>query len=233
MSPRDVALWSTLVALGAAVCFGLPSRLRGYRWSEDTVARVTMPEIPDPGAALVFVHTSWNERTSSRLQGAGRMRQDTVTTSLRRNTHCELHLYAVARELRLRGSDASVSLPRIDLLQITGTPEGIERTPAPDGATLRIRRGDPFPAECLTELRADRFGAVALAPLLWQGDLPGVERGRPLFVRDLGPDKNDEIRAFFPDRTPYVFVPKVEGAYPEIVPYEEGMQVLWKGPPRS
>jgi hypothetical protein len=231
VAPRDVTLWGAAVALLAALGFGAPTRLLSYRWSDETVARVTVPDIPTPGAALVFVHSSWNERLSSQLQGAGGMRQDTVITSIRRNTQCELHLYTLARERVVRGGDASVELPSIDLLQVAGTPEGIERQTGPGGMTLRVRQGDPFPAECLAELRADRFCSVALAPLLWQGALPGIESAMPLFVRDLGPQKNERLKSYFPDRTPYLFVPKSEGADPEIVPYEEGMRVLWGRPP--
>jgi len=231
LAPRDVALWSTVVALLIAAGFGLPTRMVNYRLGDDTVARITRPDLPGPDPGLVFVHTSWNERISSQLQGAGNMRQDTVITSIRRNTHCGLHLYAEARERLVRWGDESTVLPRVDLLQVAGTPDGVERRTGPGGMTLRIRQGDPFPAECLAQLRSDRFGTVALAPLLWQGDLPGVEEGKPLFVRDLGPAKNARLRSFFPTRTPYVYVPKSEDGPPEIVPYEEGMRVLWGPPP--
>lgn len=79
----------------------------------------------------------------------------------------------------------------------------------------------------MRELEADRFGAVALAPLLWQGDLPEAESGKPLFVRDLGPETNAEIRRLFSGRRAFLFSPLRAGADPEIVPYEEGMRVLW------
>ncbi len=49
-----------------------------------------------------------------------------------------------------------------------------------------------------------------------------------MFVRDLGPEKNRTIRSYFPDRTPYVLVPKADGAPPEVVPYGEAMRVLWR-----
>jgi hypothetical protein len=225
--PRDVALWVSVIAVVTAGVSGIPTRMLSYRWSAEKVARVSMPDFPGAESALVFVHASWNERLSSQLQGAGDMRQDTIITSIRRNSHCELQRYAAARELLVRGGDGSVVLPRIDLLQAAGTPDGMERKVGPNGTRLRLRSNEPFPAECMAELRADRFGTVALAPLLYQGDLPGIEGGKPLFVRDLGPEKNEVLRSFFPARTPYVLAPKGDGTAPEIVPYEEGMQVLW------
>lgn len=227
---RDWILASSLVAVAVSVAIGIPSRVRTYRWSDETLERISPPPVPGPERALVFVHASWTERLSAQLQGAG-MRQDSITTSVWRNTNCTLQRYVDARQADTAVAEPEVAVPDVDLRQLPGTPPGIRRPPAPEGTTLRIREGEPFPPECERELRADRFGAVTLAPLLWQGDLPGVERGRPLFVRDLGPETNARLRSFFPARTPWVFVPKGPGAPPELVPYEEGMRVLWGPPP--
>jgi hypothetical protein len=94
---------------------------------------------------------------------------------------------------------------------------------------IRVRAGEGLTEACARELASDRFGTVALAPLLWQGDLPGDERGDPMFVRDLGPAKNEVVRAAHPERTPFVFVPRAVGAPPELVPYDEAMGLLWGG----
>ncbi len=120
-------------------------------------------------------------------------------------------------------------LPVVDSNPRGGTPAGLERRSADGGTVIRIRAGESLTEECARELASDRFGTVALAPLLWQGDLPGDERGAPMFVRDLGPDKNARVRAAHPDRAPCVFVPRTVGAPPELVPYEEAMRVLWGG----
>ena len=149
------------------------------------------------------------------------MRQDSVITVLRRNTNCGLHLYALAREAR------GVSLPEVDLAQVPGMPPDIERPPSPPGATIRTRAGEPFGTACFREVGADRYGAVALAPLVWQGDLPGVEEGRPMFVRDFGPEQNRRLLDAYPERRPFVFVPKDPSLPPEIVPYDEAMAQLW------
>lgn len=222
---RGVAAWSVVAGLGMAIVLGVPDRVRSYTWSDDTLARVTVPTIPDGASAVVFVHTSWNERLSATLQGAGGMRQDSVISLLRRNTNCELDTYARARESRAAG--ASVPLPSIDLTQESGAPSDLLRPATPEGTTLRTRTGESFTDDCARELGSDRYGAVSLAPLLWQGDLPGSEHGEPLFVRDLGPEKNERIRSRFADRTAWVFVPKADGAPPTLVPYEEAMRVLW------
>ena len=227
---REVAAWSFVVALAAAPALGIPTRWSTYSWTDETLSRITVPQPPNPGPAIIFTHSSWNERISATLQGAGGMRQDSVISALRRNTNCSLHRFAEAREALVRRGEAQVDLPIVDLQQASGIPPDIERrSPAP-GTTVRMRPGEVLTPACLRELRSDRFGAVALAPLLWQGDLPGLEEGRILFVRDLGPEKNALILNAFPGRKPYVFVPKALEAPPELVAYAEAMEVLWGTP---
>ena len=232
----DMTTWAILIGVAGAALWGAPTRWSSYRWSEETLQRITVPSLPTEEPAIVFVHASWNERLSSRLQGAGGMRQDSVITALRRNTNCGLHTYALAREARAAGAGSrrtnspepgGASLPDLDLEQVPGTPSDIERPPSPPGATLRTRTGEPFGTACSREVGADRFGAVALAPLLWQGDLPGIEEGRPMFVRDFGPEQNRRLLDAHPDRRPFVFVPKDPRFPPEIVPYDEAMAQLW------
>ena len=219
--------WAALLALGWSVFGGTPSRWSNAAWAEETLERVTMPELPEGGSALVFVHTTWSERLSAALQGAGGMRQDTVTSALRRNATCALDRYARAREHQVRGGGFAGPLPPLDLAQEPGVPSGVELLRLGNGAPIRVRSGEPVGPECARELHADRFGSVALAPLLWQGDLPGDERGRPMFVRDLGPEKNEVIRAAFPERRSYVFGPMAPGEPPRVTPYDDAMRMLW------
>jgi hypothetical protein len=232
----DMTTWAILFGVVGAAVWGAPTRWGSYRWSEETLQRITVPSLPTEEPAIVFVHTSWNERLSSRLQGAGGMRQDSVITALRRNTNCGLHLYTLAREARAARADprqvgdldfGGVPLPQVDLEQVPGTPPDIQRPPSPPGATLRTRNGEPFGTACVREVGADRFGAVALAPLVWQGDLPGDEEGRPMFVRDFGPERNRRLLDAYPERRPFVFVPKDPSRPPEIVLYDEAMAQLW------
>ena len=229
LEPAGVGLWTAVVALGLAAGIGVPDRLGGFAWDDELLARLVVPAVPGPNAPIVFVHTSWNERLSARLQGSGGMRQDSVISLLRRNTNCALQSYTDARIARAGGVDAP--LPEVDLSQRPGTPSDIVRPPAPEGTTLRAREGERFSPACQRELAADRFGAVALAPLLWQGDLPGIEEGSVLFVRDLGPEANLALLRAWPARTPWVFVPRVTDGPPEVVAYDEAMQVLWGAAP--
>lgn len=225
LDPAGVGLWTATVAVGMALLLGIPQRVGSLSWDAEALARLTVPVMPDDEPALVFVHVSWNERLSARLQGPAGMRQDSVISLLRRNTNCTLDTYAAAREEAMTGRAAD--LPVVDLQQLAGTPDDIVRPPVPDGTTLRTRQSERFSTACQRELNADRFGAVALAPLLWQGDLPGIEEGAPLFVRDLGPERNEPVVQHYSGRSAWVFVPKEDGAPPELVPYAEAMQVLW------
>jgi hypothetical protein len=225
LDPSGVGLWTAMVAVCMALLLGIPQRVGSLSWDAEALARLTVPALPNDEPALVFVHVSWNERLSARLQGSGGMRQDSVISLLRRNTNCTLDTYSVAREQVMMGQ--ATDLPDIDLRQIAGTPADIVRPPVPDGTTLRTRQNERFSVACQRELNADRFGAVALAPLLWQGDLPGIEEGAPLFVRDLGPERNQPVVQHYSERNAWVLVPKEDGAQPELVPYAEAMQVLW------
>ncbi|MCJ7629781.1 MAG: hypothetical protein MUO50_15505, partial [Longimicrobiales bacterium] len=223
----EVASWIVPISMILAVGWGIPTRWSNYSFTAETLDRIEVPSLPTTEPSLVFVHTSWNERLSSRLQGAGGMRQDSIVSALRRNTNCQLHLYTDAREARARGGRPDAPFPEVDLDQAADAPEGLVHVSLVQGMSIRSREGETLSPECLREIEADRFGAVALAPLLWQGDLPGDERGGPLFVRDLGPEKNAEISALFPGRQLFVFSPFGSFSPPEIVPYDDGMRVLW------
>lgn len=155
------------------------------------------------------------------------MRQDSIVSILRRNTNCALQKYADAREERARGGDSAVPLPPVDLLQVAGNPDGLLRMSPFPGVTLRTREGEILSPGCIRELQADRFGNVALAPLLWQGDLPGLESEGILFVRDLGPERNQRVLQAYPDREPFVFAPFGPSSPPEVAPYGDAMRLLW------
>ncbi|MFC1574890.1 hypothetical protein ACFL3Z_02300, partial [Gemmatimonadota bacterium] len=96
-----------------------------------------------------------------------------------------------------------------------------------EGNRVGIDPREVFSPECQREARADGNGIVSLAPLIWQGDLPGIETGKPMFVRDLGWEENRRIRSAFPLRAPYVLLIPAPGWDPEIREYEAGMRALW------
>ncbi|MGE0158567.1 MAG: hypothetical protein AB7T31_04090 [Gemmatimonadales bacterium] len=223
----------TRAAVGASAAFALVvaaplaiSRLVSERWSDETLSRVAVPEGAD--GALVFVHAPWDERMASMLQAAG-MRNDSIQPILRRNDSCALYLYAAAR---LSGADTDrPDVPAIDPAQ-THAPPARARPLVLEGGT-RVWRDTTvaWTSACAREAASDRFGAVALAPLLWQGDLPGLEPGGPMFVRDLGPERNERVRAAFPDRRTLVFGYAGPGEPPSLMPYDAAMGLLWGQPP--
>ncbi len=96
-----------------------------------------------------------------------------------------------------------------------------------EGDRILVDPSLPFTDECRREAEADRNGIISLAPLVWQGDLPGVEEGDPMFVRDLGPTDNDRVRSAFPARESYVLLIPERGGNPRILGYEEGIDMLW------
>jgi hypothetical protein len=213
-------------AAAAALLIALPlsiARVASERWDEETLSRIAVPDGAE--GALVFVHTAWDERVASMLQAAG-MRNDSIQPILRRNDTCALHLYAV-RRLESASAGTSPDLPGIDLTQTHEPP--VRATPvALEGGTRIWREADrSWPDVCVREAATDRLGAVALAPLLWQGDLPGLESGGPLFVRDYGPERNRAVLTAFPDRRPLVFGYEPLGTRPVLAPYDRAMAVLW------
>ncbi len=221
------AVATTLVV--GAVAFA-PARFQGYAWSDETLSRITVSEEAAEGA-LVFVHTSWNERIAASLQAAG-MRNDSIQAIVRRNDSCRLHEYARARLATVRSGapPSAESLPPIDLAQTPDHPANVARARGPGGVIVLQDARRPWSAECRREARSDSHGAVALAPLLWQGDLPGLEGGKPLFVRDFGPGHNGTLLSRYPDRPVLVFAYGAAGGAPALHPYEEAMGFLWEQP---
>lgn len=224
---RSAGGWRNGVAVGAAASLLIgalavaPSQLRRQGWSSETLSRITVPE-HSADDALVFVHTSWEERTAALLQASG-MRNDSIQAILRRNDACALYEYAAARD----GGADRYELPPIDLEQSSRLPAALVSVRTPGDAVVLQKPGTVWPEECGRQVLADRFGSVALAPLLWQGDLPGLESGRPLYVRDFGPAGNAAPLADFPGRSALVFTFGPDGGPPRLLPYEDGMRLLW------
>ncbi len=216
-------LWTGTVAAGLMTIAFLPGRVRSLAWPEETLSRITVPE--DQAAdALVFVHAGWDERIAALLQATG-MRGDSIQPILRRNDFCRLQEYARAR---LAGT-TGISLPVIDLEQTYEERPGMISLRQPGGSVVWRGEGVEWSERCVLEMSADRFGAVALAPLLWQGDLPELERGEPMFVRDYGPEWNEAVRAVHPDREPMVWAYPPSGR-PILLEYEAAMSMLWTPP---
>lgn len=223
----DVALWTVLASLlGGSLL--VANRVREYRWDPETLARITPPRIPVDGPnALVFVHGSWSERITARLQAAG-MRLDSIETALQRNDICALHRYAAARggEVGTEGGMNARSLD-LDFDPAPEIPLHLEAVYLSKGNRILVDPRHPVPPDCRIEALADARGIISLAPLLWQGDLPGMEEGRPMFVRDLGPEDNRRTREAFPERRPYVLMTASPGGRPQLRDFDEAMALIW------
>ena len=200
---RATVGWACVLGVAAPVWF-LGQRVSVLRWDDMTRARLVEPaELPDQ-PSLVFVHTNWWDRIGRLLQAEG-MRSDSTEILLRLRDPCELWSYAQERRTaRLAGSPPPPPIP-------------LETGPI----------GAPTPI-CQEQIRSDRLDVVALLPMLWQGDLPGLPPRGALYVRDYGPESNQRLLDAYPDRVPLLFRADGTGRPPVLVPYEDGMETLWR-----
>jgi hypothetical protein len=212
-------------ALAAAVLLGpgylAPQRATSYggEWLAVTRAAVPQPNRP----ALVFVHGAWTGRVAMTLAAAG-YRLDQIETLLRQNTTCTVHRLAALKAAGAHDAAGALysrldTVPRPDRL-----PESIEIAP---GDMMRLRDGDTLTPECIREIESDRFGIIDVAPFLWQGDLPGGPARGALFVRDMGPERNAVLIARNPGRIPWLFMLTDPNGEPQLMPYDEGIRLLW------
>ncbi len=211
-------VWLALVAIPAGLVLGLPQRIAASRWSEDALARATVPVVPGSAPSLVFVHGSWPGRVAARLAGAG-MRRDSIETALRRNDLCRVDAYARALD-----TGAPV-LPRIDFEPLPGSPPALRSIEVAPGAFARIDPAIAPDVQCTREAGSDRLGTLELEPLIWQTGVPGIEDGSPLLFRDLGPEANALVRARYPERTAWM-----QRTPEQLLPYEEAELGMWGEP---
>jgi hypothetical protein len=209
-----------LLWLGAASALLLfaPIRFQMYvsQWGE--AARIALPEPGEP--ALVFVHGDWSDRLSARLAATG-MRTDSVRAAVRYTTSCELQEHLDARE-----SDVAPANP-LQFRPMSDRP--LEELVLPSGTRIVTAAGEsPTPA-CTREVVADRLGTLDLPPLLWRGDLPGINAGGALFARDLGPELNARLLARYPQRRALFYLPSEPSGPPLLLPYHEAVRRLWSG----
>lgn len=96
-------------------------------------------------------------------------------------------------------------------------------------AAMRGQRPEQVSAICRREQAADARGGFGITSILWMDDLPGIEGDGPMWVRDLGPQRNAELIEEYPEREPLFLLPEGSGTVGRIVPYEEGVSALWDG----
>jgi hypothetical protein len=208
-------LW---IGAASALLLFAPIRFQMYlsQWGE--ASRVALPE---PGeSALVFVHGDWSDRLSARLAATG-IRTDSLRAAVRYTTSCELQ-----EHLDARGSDVTPATP---LHFRPSTHRPLEELVLPSGTRIVTAAGEvPTPA-CTREVFADRLGTLDLPPLLWRGDLPGIDSAGVLFARDLGPELNTRLLARYPQRRALFYLPSEPSGPLLLLPYYEAVQRLWSG----
>jgi hypothetical protein len=219
-SPRAALTLTFALSWIAGLLYLGPQRLASYggAWMESS--RLEIPSADGP--SLVFVHGGWTGRVVMRLISHG-MRVDSVEAAMRQNSTCDSHNYSLwySRPADGRAHDA----PPLDFSFVPhDTPPQVKIAA---GDEIRARPGVPLSQECLREVASDTLGIVDVGPLLWHGDLPGIAGNGPMFVRDMGPEANASMVRRYPDRVPIVLLRPHDAQQPKLVPYTEGMNLLW------
>ncbi len=219
-SPRTAAA----ITLSLAWCAGLfylgPQRLLHYggAWMESS--RLQVPRASQP--LLVFVHGAWPGRIATNLSAHG-LRVDSLETAMRQNTTCDVQHFA--DWYAMSPSERPPQRPPIDF-----DFRRHERPPVvqiAEGDNIRAYLRVPMSRDCYQEAASDTLGIVDVAPLLWQSDLFGLGGAGTMVARDMGPAANARLIQRFPERVPgLLYRPRKEGP-PRLVPYAEGMRVLW------
>jgi hypothetical protein len=219
---NGVALTGVLV-LGAGVVASGPARVRG-QGASGRASGVTLapPAVDRP--TLVFVHEDWESRLGARLAALG-VRVDSIRAALRETTTCQLDRLVGAWERRAAGDSTppAVQPPR---------PQTSSRGPyrdvrMPSGSVVRTYPGEVLTPECEREAASDYQSVLILAPLLWQGDLPGLGDHGAMYVRDLGPERNARLIAEYPERQPAMLI-RTRRDELQLIPYARGMEERWK-----
>lgn len=221
-----------LVALLAGVTVAGPAKLASY-----TDRAGSFDIGASDGPTLVFVHEDWESRLGARMSALG-MRLDSIRLALRLNSTCRVEVFVASREALRSGRppgsrDVAASQAAggdAPMLRFeAGTGPEVRELLMPSGAVIRTYDGEVLTEECERQAASDFNGVVALPPLLWRGDLPDLGSDGAMFVRDLGRDRNAELIERLPDRVPKLLVRR-GSADPTVLPYDDGMRLLWPLP---
>lgn len=218
-SPRMAVLGAATFTILFGLLYLAPQRAASYGGAWLSISRLEAPR--PPGASLVFVHDAWIARLAMQMATNG-MRLDAVETAIRQNPTCTVQELVDAQNAADTTRAAAI-LARMDMQPRATNLPPISRIST--GNTMRLSPGGRLSARCLREVRADQAGILDLAPLLWQGDLPGGQAAGALYVRDLGPAQNRRMLAAHPTRTPWLYTAVGDDAM--LFPYAEGMRRLW------
>ena len=220
-APR--AAGTALVAAAAAAFLVMaPQRVWSYGGEWLPGFRVPLPDAP--ASSIVFVHGAWEQRIMSRLGSQG-VRLDHVETAMRQNPTCLVHRHLSALTAPEAFGGQRPGLAALDL-EPSAT-EYLPRMLVARDARVRVDTTTTLDPACVPEVRADRFGAIDASFILWLGDLPGIEEGRPMFARDLGPAMNRRLLQRYPDRSAWLYGYFADDGTARLLPYAEGEALLW------
>lgn len=211
--------WVVGMALVAGVLLGTSTLVSRAGASAGTDASSAIEDLPS-SRGTVFVHGSWASRVGARLAADG-MRRDSIETALRRNDLCLVDRYA-----RWRTGGRSGSPPALDFESLPGSPPRLDVRLLSAGNRIRIDPTVQPDASCRREARADRLGTLELEGLAWQS--PALRGGQVAYARDLGPGTNLRVLGESEPEA-WLLINRDEGGA-VLVPYSEGMQLLWGGP---
>lgn len=223
-SGRRFARWVVGMTLTAGIVLSL-STLAGIAGSvasdplgeNEAVTAMAAEDAVTP--RVVFVHGSWASRVSARLAAAG-MRRDSIETALRRNDLCRVDQFA-----RWRASPIGPA-PDLNFDPQPGSPAELQTRTLSPGNRIRVSADVEADATCMREARADRLGVLDLELVAWRA--PALPDAKIRYVRDLGPGANLRVTAADPSSA-VVWIDRADGG-PLLLPYREGMQLLWGGP---
>jgi len=219
-SPRAALSFAFALSWTAGILYLGPQRLASYGgpWMESS--RMGLPRTGGP--SLVFVHGAWTGRVGMRLVAHG-MRVDSLEAALRQNTTCDAHNFALWYSTNV--ADRPPQHPPLDFSFIPHNPP--PKVLIADGDEIRAYPGVPMSPRCFREAASDTVGIIDVGPLVWQGDLPGIGGDGAMIVRDMGPEANARLIRKYPDRVPEVLLRHGNDQRPMLLPYTEGMKLLW------
>jgi len=169
--------------------------------------------------ALVFVHEPWRARLEARLRALG-VTPGEADQILRTSDACRVQGALDAEDARA----AADTLGRETRLRAATRAQAPVRPVAglQADAAIFLEDGAVLTDACRQEFAVDIAGTTPYAPFLeLSGFEPDGSLGGPVvFARDLGP-RNELLRARFPDRTWYRYMPRrgLEDTSAAIVPY--------------
>ena len=219
-SPRTALSFAFALSWSAGIFYLGPQRLASYGgpWMESS--RMGLPRTG--GLSLVFVHGAWTGRVGMRLVAHG-MRVDSLEAALRQNTTCDTHNFALWYSANV--ADRPPHHPPLDFGFIPHNPP--PKVLIADEDEIRAYPGVPMSPRCFREAASDTVGIIDVGPLVWQGDLPGIGGEGAMIVRDMGPEDNARLIRKYPDRVPEVLLRHGNDQRPKLLPYTEGMKLLW------